>query len=212
MEFTLSSCDGLPGFGPLLPSNGCISCNCLRKDQAGAARRSAHARGPSPGRSPGTNSPLDCLCPGLLPRPQPAAGASSFTSLRSMPQRLDPGHGGARFSWQANPGSEPRKSGGQRSEVKGERRAKPVSEECARTQTGQWTVCAWRTPGALAPGMSGVARPASSARASRLSQRIEVPHPALRSGPSRKSAKGRKPPLTAQGFVLNGSRGARWSC
>jgi hypothetical protein len=28
----------------------------------------AHARGSGPGRSPGTNSPLDCLCPGSLPR------------------------------------------------------------------------------------------------------------------------------------------------
>ena len=47
---------------------------------------SAHAWGQSPRRSPGTNSPLDCLCPGLLPR----AGSLTrrFGSSRSGPPPL----------------------------------------------------------------------------------------------------------------------------
>ncbi len=47
---------------------------------------STHAWGQSPRRSPGTNSPQDCLCPGLLPR----AGSlpRRFGSSRSGPAPL----------------------------------------------------------------------------------------------------------------------------
>ena len=44
-----------------------------------------HARGRSPWRSPGTNSPQDCLCPGSLPRRPPSAAGSSFTSGKGLP-------------------------------------------------------------------------------------------------------------------------------
>ena len=37
---------------------------------------------------------------------------------------------------------------------------RPTPGECARTQTVLWTVCAWRTPGAPSPDMSGAERPA----------------------------------------------------
>jgi hypothetical protein len=52
-----------------------------------------------------------------------------------------------------------RASGDRRSEVKEENWAKPSSGERARTQTVLWTVCAWRAPGALSPGMSGAGHP-----------------------------------------------------
>jgi hypothetical protein len=151
--------------GPLRSLSGCIPCHRLCGDRASAARRSAH-----------------------VPRLRPAAEASSFTSLRSMPHRLDPANGGVCFLRQSNPGSKPRKLGGQRSEVKGERRAQPVSED-----------------------MSGVARPASSARASRRSARIEPTQSAQRSGPSRMSAKGRNPPCVNRRFLRRGLCNARWS-
>ncbi len=51
---------------------------------------SAHAQGLRPVRSPGTNSPLDCLCPGSLPRRRPVADSSSFTSLRGPPDCRSP--------------------------------------------------------------------------------------------------------------------------
>ena len=51
---------------------------------------SAHAQGLRPVRSPGTNSPLDCLCPGSLPRRRPVADGSSFTSLRGPPDCRSP--------------------------------------------------------------------------------------------------------------------------
>ncbi len=56
----------------------------LVRDRAAGACCCAHAREQSPGRSPSTTSPLDCLCPGSLPR----AGStrpSSLTSLRHSP-------------------------------------------------------------------------------------------------------------------------------
>ena len=61
----------------------------LARDRAGGALCCAHARERCPGRSPGTNSPLDCSCPGSLPRRRPSATASSFTSLRKAPHRPD---------------------------------------------------------------------------------------------------------------------------
>ena len=45
----------------------CPSCGARRMAQT-AAHLVDHALALPPGRSPGTNSPLDCLCPGSLPR------------------------------------------------------------------------------------------------------------------------------------------------
>ena len=45
-----------------------MNARTVARDRADGALCSAHARGQSPGRSPGTNSPQDCLCPGSLPR------------------------------------------------------------------------------------------------------------------------------------------------
>jgi hypothetical protein len=139
-------------FGPLLTLNGRFYCQGLRGDRADAARCSAHV----------LRAGKD--------RPSP------LTSLRSMPHRLDPIDGGACSPWKNHPRVQTRKSGGQRSEVKGEKWAKPISED-----------------------MSGVARPTSSARAGRRSESVdptpsEATQPASRSGLSRKSAPGRKPP------------------
>ena len=101
--------------------------------RAGGACCSAHARGQSPGRSPSTNSPLDCLCPGSLPR----AGRDSALLLYFAHQ-----HGPAARSYAAwclfaanLRGMQPSASGGQLGEVKGEGRALPPRRTFAELTT-----------------------------------------------------------------------------
>jgi hypothetical protein len=57
-----------------LSTHCCLSCDRfarlkVRAGRAGWVSESVHALGQGPRRSPGTNSPPDCLCPGSLPRP-----------------------------------------------------------------------------------------------------------------------------------------------
>ena len=92
-----------------------------RGDRAGGACCCAHARGQSPGRSPGTNSPLDCLCPGSLLRAE-RDRPSPFTSLRNKPHRPDPIHRLGSFEVDPLTRMQPGASGGGRSEVKEESR------------------------------------------------------------------------------------------
>ena len=93
-------------------------------------------RVPFPSMSPATG--LRPLAPPLLPGkgthcPRPAA---AVVFDRRIPER-----------WQAMGGGYPP------TEVKEEGRAQPAPGERARTQTVLRTVCAWRAPGALSPGM-----------------------------------------------------------
>jgi hypothetical protein len=65
------------------------------------------------------------LCSAHVPRHRPAAGASSFTSLRTAPHRPDRG-----TPWRSTVANSqrlpPRAAGGRRSEVKEEGRAQPA--------------------------------------------------------------------------------------
>jgi hypothetical protein len=170
-------------FGPLLFfANDCFLAFTLT-GRAGRGHRvgnSAHAWGRSPGRAPGTNSPPDCLCPGALLR----AGKDSALLLyfAASPTQRPRLHSGV---WQPLK-KKPRSTGSGRwgvlrSEVKEEGRVFSGPEERARTQTVHRTVCAWRAPGALSPGMSAAACPSGP-----------IPHQCPQSSRSRMAASGRK--------------------
>ena len=77
--------------GRLFVRDVCLQGELLRGDgsrgQGTPGLCCAHARRRSVRRSPGTNSPPDCLCPGSLPRHRPLADGSSLTSLRTTPAR-----------------------------------------------------------------------------------------------------------------------------
>ena len=120
------------------------------RDRAAGACSCAHARGQSSGRSPSTNSPLDCLSPGSLPRAR-KDWHSSFTSLRSKPHRPAPIHRFGSFNVTHHTHRKPGTSGGQRSEIKGEGRVFSGPED-----------------------IRGVAHPMAMARAPRNSERNDA--------------------------------------
>ena len=76
-----------PFAGPLrfLTMGSAAAADDVRREPRPAGTLPLHARGQCPGRSPGKNSPQDCLCPGSLPRHRPSAAGSSSTSAEGHP-------------------------------------------------------------------------------------------------------------------------------